>query len=270
MKVLFWNTYQNKNINPILCELINENNISFVVLAEYNADISSLILDLEERGVYLQYYPTPGCERITILGVRMNIVPGLQSDYYSFNLINNKDIYCCIHLPSQIFGNSNGIRNAIIQRIINDIEKTENEVQSDNTIVVGDFNTNPFDIGCVDATCFHGIPILEVTEKQKRTIAGKDYKMFYNPMWRFFGDENNPYGTYYFSGSKTDNIFWHIYDQVLIRPSLKNRFISSSLQIVTETNTRYLLNNQGHPDKNISDHLPIIFEIQEDIYEQEN
>ena len=219
---------------------------------------------LAAKGYEMLHYPTLGCDRITILGKQMNLVPGLQTDYYSINILNNKDIYCCVHLPSPIYGNSEGIRNAIINRIITDIESTEIELDADNTVIVGDFNANPFDNKCIDATGLHGIPILEVTEKQKRTIAGKDYKMFYNPMWRFFGDEKDPYGTFYFPGNNTNNIFWHIYDQVIIRPSLKDRFISSSLRIITETETRYLINNQGHPDKNISDHLPIIFEIQED------
>lgn len=265
MKVLFWNTHHNKNINNILCELICENNISFVILAEYVAEINALTKELIKQGTYLGDYSKLCSGRITVLPLQqMNIFPGLQSDYYSFHIINNKDIYCCIHLPSKIYGNSSGTRNLITDRIVKDIESIEEEINSNHTIIVGDFNTNPFDYNCIDASGFHGIPILEVTEKEKRTIAGKEYRMFYNPMWRFFGDESFPYGTCYFANSDTDNIFWNIYDQVLIRPSLKDRFVSSSLRIITETKTQRLLNSKGHPNKNISDHLPIIFEIQED------
>lgn len=43
MKYLFWNTHKNIDINPILRDLITENCISIVVLAEYTADINDLI-----------------------------------------------------------------------------------------------------------------------------------------------------------------------------------------------------------------------------------
>ena len=43
MKCLFWNTHKNENINSILCDLVIENHISVVVLAEYSADINDLI-----------------------------------------------------------------------------------------------------------------------------------------------------------------------------------------------------------------------------------
>ena len=83
-------------------------------------------------------------------------------------------------------------------------------------------------------------------------------------MWRFLGDETHPYGTYYHNNNSTINTYWNLYDQVIIRPALRERFVDASLKIITETQTQYLLDNKGHPDKNISDHLPIIFEIQEE------
>ena len=88
--------------------------------------------------------------------------------------------------------------------------------------------------------------------------------MFYNPMWNLLGDSQEPYGTYYYSGNDTENTFWNIYDQVIIRPVLRERFVIESLKIIKETKTRFLLNNSGHPNKKISDHLPIMFEIQEE------
>ena len=58
---------------------------------------------------------------------------------------------------------------------------------------------------------------------------------------------------------------WNLYDQVIIRPALRERFVDDSLKIVTETQSKYLLDSNGHPDKVISDHLSIIFEIKEEI-----
>ena len=68
MKYLFWNTHKNIDINPILRDLITENCISIVVLAEYTADINDLIRLLYDSGVIMEHIPTVGCDRIHILG----------------------------------------------------------------------------------------------------------------------------------------------------------------------------------------------------------
>ena len=101
----------------------------------------------------------------------------------------------------------------------------------------------------IDADQFHSLPFYEVAKKKTRIIADESFKMFYNPMWRFFRDINKPYGTHYYSGNDKDNIFWNIYDQIIIRPDLRKYFVDEECN--------------GHPNKNISDHLPIIFEIKE-------
>ena len=265
-KVLFWNTNKNSDINRILGDIITENQITIAVLAEYTANLDELFSYLNDKNVHMKEYKTIGCDRITIIGFENNVIAGRQTDYASFQIINNSNILCCVHLPSKIYTNSEGMRDIIIDAIIADIISTEKQLRTEDTIVVGDFNINPYDFGCLDASKFHGLPIYEEAKKERRIIAGKEHKMFYNPMWNFFGDMQKPYGTYYYSGNKTNNPFWQIYDQVFIRPSLRNRFVDSSLKIITETEMNYLLNRNGHPDKRISDHLPIVFEIQKEDY----
>lgn len=108
--------------------------------------------------------------------------------------------------------------------------------------------------------------MLAEAERKTREVGSKEYGMFYNPMWNFFGDFTPPYGTYYFNNSETQNTYWNIYDQVIFRPALKERFVKESLKILTETKEIYLLDAKGHPNKKISDHLPITFEIMEEKY----
>ena len=80
MRYLFWNTHRNEQINPVLCDLIVENGISVVVLAEYSADINDLIETLRTCGVSMQQVATVGCDRIHILGeVGLQIEPQLPS-----------------------------------------------------------------------------------------------------------------------------------------------------------------------------------------------
>ena len=267
MKVLFWNTHQNKRINSILYELIVENNISIVILAEYDAQADDLINSLAKRGITMRKYITTGCDRISILGNVSCVEPGTQTQYASIQVINDKDIFCCVHLPSKIFSQNEGMRNIAISQIISDICSIEEEMDTENTIVVGDFNMNPFEAGCINADLLHSIPVYAETQKKSRIIAGQEFRMFYNPMWNLLGDFSPPFGTYYWGGSSVDNTFWHLYDQVIMRPILRERFVDSSLKILTKTESTPLLNMKGHPDKNISHHLPIVFEIREDYHE---
>lgn len=74
MRYLFWNTHKNKKINPILCNLISENHISIVVLAEYDADAEEEIKMLNTCGYSMQQYTTTGCERIHILAKEVLIL----------------------------------------------------------------------------------------------------------------------------------------------------------------------------------------------------
>lgn len=260
MKFLFWNTHRNVKINYVLEQLIEENNIHIIMLAEYKADINDLLSKFQ-----LFEYVTVGCDRINILGTMhpSYIQPFIQSHYASFQIIKDKLILCCIHLPGRMYGNSERIREKAIAQINYDLDALERQIGSENTVVVGDFNLNPYESSLIRFNCFRSLPICE---EIKNTVKKDNFesKPFYNPMWNFFGDFKFPYGTYYYKGDGNgENIFWHIFDQVIIRPAMRAKFVEDSLKIVTETNRISLLDEQNHPRKEISDHLPIMFEIEE-------
>ena len=143
------------------------------------------------------------------------------------------------------------------------MERLEDKYKTNSSIVVGDFNLNPFEEPMIGALGAHAIPCKKVAKRNKRKISGKDYKMFYNPMWNLFGDNSSPPGTYYYSSSEQVSYFWNIFDQVIIRPDVVEFFDINSLKVVTEVDDIKLLNKNGIPDKNnISDHLPIFFSIE--------
>jgi len=101
------------------------------------------------------------------------------------------------------------------------------------------------------------------SKNAKGKVDGRYHPYFYNPMWNCFGDERGgPPGTFY--RDKADPIahFWHIYDQVLLRPLLVPRFVHKDLKILTQCGDVPLLNADGEPDKeSASDHLPILFRL---------
>lgn len=73
MKYLFWNTHNNESINPILCDLIIENHISVVVLAEYSANIDKLTGLLQDAGAIMNPASTIGCDRIVTCNNREEV-----------------------------------------------------------------------------------------------------------------------------------------------------------------------------------------------------
>ena len=67
MKYLFWNTHHNKEINDILSEIIIENDISIVLLAEYTANKKELLEKLAIQNIDIQEYGSCS-DRIKIFG----------------------------------------------------------------------------------------------------------------------------------------------------------------------------------------------------------
>ena len=208
-------------------------------------------------------YITIGCEKIKMLGRLEDVQPGTQANRYSIQIINKKYILCTMHLPSQL-SFSEEERRIVMQNIIHDVLQHESELGTNKSILLGDFNEDPYAEGCLSANHFHGLPSREDAARGKRVVQGNELFMFYNPMWNFFGDFSSPPGTYYHTNSNAVTPFWHMFDQVLIRPCLIRRFVKESLRIVTHTGRNSLLDNNGHPDRHFSDHLPIVFEIKED------
>lgn len=259
MKIMFWNTYKNTSINQTIAEIAEEKEIDIILLAEYQDSIESLIATLD-----MQPYVTLGCDRIKAIGRKENVEPATQGTRYSIQIIENKYILCGVHLPSQMRNGHQGRRNIVIQTILNDLQDIEKKLGSKCSIILGDFNEDPYEDGCLSATSFHGLPCLNDALRNYRTIEGKQFEMFYNPMWNLFGDFTSPPGTYYYAGSDPKCSFWHIFDQVMIRTCLKNRFVKDSLEIIEKVGEKTLLDEKGHPNKRYSDHLPIVFEIQED------
>ena len=149
--------------------------------------------------------------------------------------------------------------------MVNDISEAESKVGHSNTIIVGDFNANPFEEMCINANCFHAIPSAKESKKVQRIVNSYNYKMLYNPMWNFFGDCHQTGGTYFKANTGIKTYFWNIFDQVLLAPNMIDCFKPDSLEIVHSINNQSLLNKRGIPDVNkYSDHLPIFFKIMEE------
>jgi len=143
------------------------------------------------------------------------------------------------------------------------VTEVEDRVGHRRTVLVGDFNMNPFEDGMVSAGGLHAVSVRAIAERAKRTVDGEEYRFFYNPMWGQFGDRPpRPPGTYYYSRSHYVEYFWNIFDQVLVRPELLYSFDDNSIRILSAIGTTELRTPSGIPNAtSASDHLPLVFSI---------
>lgn len=272
MNILFWNTYKNNakgNIDKCLIDFIFEKQCDIIVLAEYEDNVKS-ICDMINSLCKEEYIPIPnygGCERIK----------GIINKKYKTESINEQSRYQIIKIQTTSYKllvgmihNISKLRNSeeeqkeILRLFHNDICKEEENHKTKNTLVIGDFNSNPFEASCISASIMHAIPYAEEVKKTTRIIQNQVYHKFYNPMWKLFGRCEEPYATYYYNNSKMINYYWNMFDQVIFRPELINSFIDDSLTIVTNTKNHDLLNGNKPNKKYYSDHLPIYCTLKEE------
>ncbi|OPY76043.1 MAG: hypothetical protein A4E64_01693 [Syntrophorhabdus sp. PtaU1.Bin058] len=262
MNYLFWNT-DGKKINDYVCDLIIELSCDIVALAEYKGDIAELESKIKMVNNDFYHIPKIGCQRIDILTKYdpTKIHHLHETSNYTMKRIPHESLgfhsVVFVHLRSKLYMSDDALLEEA--RLLKaDIDEAEKKCD-DKTVVVGDFNMNPFEKGMIGATAMHSIPSRKISSRVTRTVNRRKYSMFYNPMWNLLGDIDEPPGSYFYNKSSHVNYFWNMFDQVIIRPSLLNNFIPESTAIIKKTANFSLVNDEGYPS--VSDHLPIYFEI---------
>lgn len=188
-------------------------------------------------------------DRLTIRRVQL---PGLTEILLAIN-----------HFPSKVHWDRSS-QAAHCFELAESIRKVENQVGHSRTVLVGDLNMNPFEDGLVSASALHGVMTRDIAAKGTRTVQGKEFPFFYNPMWSLLGDASpGPAGTFYQWRSEQTVFFWNMFDQVLIRPDLLRRFANERVEIVESDGETSFLSSHGNvPDDSVaSDHLPLLFKL---------
>lgn len=272
MNVLFWNTFRTRNkgnIDNCIMDLVSEKGCDIIILAEYLEPIVNLC-NMVNTDSELEYKPIPnysGCDKIKgIINAKYAIESIQEQARYQIVKIETmayKLLIGMIHNVSA-FHNSKETQAVILEQFSCDINEAEKSQSIKNTMVIGDLNVNPFEPACIAANTLHAIPFAEEVEKTTRIVVGKEYQKFYNPTWKLLGRKEIPYATYYYSNSDAVNYYWHMFDQVIIRPRLIPAFFEESLSIIIETENHKLLKG-GKPDmESYSDHLPLFYEMKEE------
>jgi hypothetical protein len=278
--VLFWNIHQ-KPLYDSVVSLCHSREVDFLLLAESGLNGVQLLEELnrgesrywpiyaqqDDLAVFAKHPPVSvvKCVEIPRLDPSDRIKPS-SSNVLFFRIEIGPDAFnlVLVHLRSQMRGKPidwvEGIRNVNARTRLFETKK----VKSDRTIVVGDFNMNPFDEGLVAASGFHAMMTRDLATQKGRFVDHIQRPFFYNPMWGRFGCERatkRPPGTFYYDKAEIVRYYWNMFDQVLVRPSMLNHFRDEDLELIDHDGQSSLRKN-GRPNvERFSDHLPILFKL---------
>lgn len=263
----FWNA-GGRDVADLIVALVEEHAIDILILAEYRRPTEFLLEKLNEQRTPDFHFPFSECQRIKIFTrfSREFLLPVVEDSAISIRLLRlplrREIILASAHLPSKLHW-SNEEQMFVAKDLSEMIRTQEEKAQHRRTVLVGDLNMNPFEIGLVAAPALHGVMSRAIAARGERRIRGKTYPFFYNPMWSHFGDlfGSSP-GTFYYQKSTPLNYYWNMFDQVLLRPELAEGFAFEHLVILTKIGTVNLTRKNRLPDKAVgSDHLPIVFRL---------
>jgi hypothetical protein len=267
LSFLFWNL-NGKSIQQLVASIAQDNFIDVVILAECSITYAELLEAMNEGQSIkyeLTFSPSP---RLVLLSrlPHKSIKPVYDSGDVSirriFPPVGNDIILVAVHLASKLYQDTRdqALASTRLARLIDD---TEQKIGHTRTVLVGDFNMNPFEDGVSGAEAIHGVMSKAVAKKETRVVGGQVRRFFYNPMWGKLGDTPpDPPGTYFYNSSRQINYFWNMFDQVLLRPELLPSFSDNDVKILTSAGTKSLLTAGGIPNASIaSDHLPLTFSL---------
>ncbi len=264
---LFWNVGAAPRSAQI-AQLAAHLDVDVLMLAEVGDDPADLLLTLNRESVAYSYAPGIVNTKIQVFSRFSDeaVAPVFETDRLAirrFTLPETEEILLAVvHFPSKQHW-SDDSQSMECARLAGDLLEAESIVGHQRTVLVGDFNMNPFETGVVSAGGLHAVMSRAIAKRESRIVQGRVYTFFYNPMWSVLGDGTpGPPGTYYDQSSEQKAFFWNMLDQVLIRPALLDRFRIEHLAIIDHTGEHSLLTGLGLPNRAVgSDHLPILFRL---------
>lgn len=266
---LFWNLYK-QPLQESIYRIANVHQVDIIILAECTIDPATLLLTLNRAGsADYHYAPSLGCPKLQIFTRFPDdfFPPVLEADRLTVRQLKTPSmaediLVAAIHFPSKV--NWEEADQAVESPFYSDfIQQAEKQVGHQRTIVIGDFNMNPYEKGMVNASGFNAVMSRTIARNRERVLQGRHYPFFYNPMWSLMGDlsPGSP-GSHYYPPSGHGSYYWQTFDQVLIRPDLLDTITSDSIAILDNDGEKTLLSRRGQPDKSwASDHLPLLLRL---------
>jgi hypothetical protein len=270
---LFWNL-RGRGLGPVLRRLGARHAIDVFMLAECTISESSMLDALNGAGQgTFGRVPALASRGLDIYSRfdRSCFGPVLkESDHYLIRTLTPPGgitiVLALAHLASPIHKDLRARHSRFIG-FVGDIRGAEKAAGNDNTVVVGDLNVNPFDDALLDVRGLNALadrrPVQRKDPRRFGRVQVEEFRLFYNPMWGHLGDAVLPAGTYYYDKSNPEvDPLWNIFDQMLLRPGLLDRFRNKNLKVLTTDGTVSFVWEDGRPNGDVySDHLPIWFRL---------
>lgn len=268
--ILFWNI-QKRSIPTRVASIIKHYEIDIVVLAECRLDRSEFCKEVKQRSgkqFFEVGYVLPEDQKDPKLRIFSHLRGpslrpthvSLHGDVVAASLMTNggQVLVVGVHLPAPFKGTKE-LSSQYVTRVASAIGQIEDGAGHRNTIVVGDFNMNPYDAGMTGKLALSAV-LTRDQLRDRKYMSEEGVRSFYNPMWGLFGDRTaGPPGTFKLELTGDANC-WHMLDQVLVRESLA--LAIEDLKILDSDGTKTLLTKSGYPDPEYgSDHLPLLFQL---------
>ena len=271
LNILFWNINRNKN-EDYIASCVAEHNVDVAVFAEFREKNSkAMVIDCAaiENALGKMYVWITGVEaagKVLLLAKRSISVEQIQQESrYSCYVIETaikRYLLAAVHLEDRQNYPEPYRRIETIGALVQDIRKNEESLEIENSIVIGDFNANPYDVELLYKRAFNAVLFKSIIEENEYTNPkGDRIKRFYNPILNYLSEETKMYGSHYYDGSdKRPTSYWHCLDQVLLRKSLVS--FLAEVNYLKEIDGTELLSGTSL-NKKISDHLPLLVKLLE-------
>ena len=270
--IAFWNLAKQTRLG-LLVEMMVGNGIEILAVSEQEFEPADLILgytNKTRRPLYSLSIGVPSRVQFYATLPDNLFQPVTDDPYYAMThyqpLVGESLLLVGVHLPSKLHETGED-QATTARRLSDEIKATEARLGHRRTVVIGDFNMDPFESGMVNGDGLHGVMDRRIAARRSRVIKDRHQPFFYNPMWKLMGDNSaRALGTYYRGASSFISYFWHTFDQVLLRPSLLEFFQEDRLRIVEAIGTTSLLAPGGVGIKTtVSDHLPLVLTLENPI-----
>jgi len=265
---LFWNV-NGRSLEQRIARMVQANDVDVLMLAECDSQPRDVLEALNTSAERRYCFPFSESERIRIFTrfPESSLIDLFNSPLDRLTIRRLRvdrriDVLLCVlHFQSRLnWRHEDQTLEATV--IARDIAAAEDRVFHRRTILVGDMNMNPFDVGMIGAHALNAVMTRRLASAVERTVAGRSYRCFYNPMWGFFGDRTpGPPGTFFRPASSPTNQYWHMLDQVLVRPDLAGNLRHVAI-LDSDGETSLVTKPSGRPRRSTaSDHLPVFFQL---------
>lgn len=164
------------------------------------------------------------------------------------------------HLSSPMYAwHPNSVNNEEARGLREGIEKREQAMLHTRSVVIGDFNMEPFSESMTTPEYMNAASCVTVAAQNSKAARHQtQIRYFFNPMWTLLGSwrSNRQPGSFY-RNDVSASVQWHMIDQVLVRPDLIFSLQAGSPVILASAGKTPLTTPSG-AIASISDHLPVL------------